>query len=66
MRIFWGSSESVAEYRDGIIIGEGIGLDETSTWDIVEEEMVDYVRVISWLRYINQVSDDEGSSRQTG
>jgi hypothetical protein len=61
MRIFWSSSEGVVEYRDGVIIGESIGFDEASTRDITEEELVDPVRVISWLRYRNQVSDDERS-----
>jgi hypothetical protein len=61
MRIFWGSSEGVAEYRDGVIVGKSIGFDEAGTRNIAEEESIDYVRVISWLGYGNQVSNGERS-----
>jgi hypothetical protein len=41
VRKFWGGSESIAEYRDGIVIRENIGLDEAGTWNVVKEELVD-------------------------
>jgi hypothetical protein len=59
MRKFWGNSKGIAEGRDGIAIGEGIGFDETGGRDIVEEKLVDEVRVVSWLNERTRVSDDE-------
>jgi hypothetical protein len=50
MRRFWVGSEDIAEYGDGIVIGEGVWLNETGTRYIVEEELVDDVRISSWLR----------------
>jgi hypothetical protein len=38
---FWGSSESITEYRDGIVIGENIRFDGAGTWNVVKEELVD-------------------------
>jgi hypothetical protein len=59
MRKLWGGSEGIAKGRDGIIIGEDVGPDEISTWDIVEEELVDEVRVVPWLSERTRVSDEE-------
>jgi hypothetical protein len=46
---FWGSSEGIAEGRDGIAIGESIGFDEIGGRKVVEQELVNEVWVISWL-----------------
>ncbi|CAG8601467.1 12628_t:CDS:2, partial [Acaulospora colombiana] len=37
----WGSNEGIAEYGEGIVIGEDVGLDEAGAWDIIEKELVD-------------------------
>lgn len=41
VRKLWGSSESITEYRDGIVIGENIRFDGAGTWNVVKEELVD-------------------------
>lgn len=35
-----GSDEGIAEYGEGIVIGEDVGLDEVSARNVVEEELV--------------------------
>jgi hypothetical protein len=52
MRKLWIGSEGIAEYGDGVVIGEGVWLNEAGTRGIVEEELVDDVRVVSWLECI--------------
>jgi hypothetical protein len=47
---FLGSSESIAENRDGVVVGESIGFDEVGTRDIVKEELVNEGRAVSWLK----------------
>jgi hypothetical protein len=59
---FWGSGESITKGRDGIVIREDIGPNGTGTWDIVQEELVDEVRVVSWLNERTRVSDEERRS----
>jgi hypothetical protein len=52
MRRFWCGGKGIHECGGDIVIGKGVELDRVGTRDIVEEELVDEVRVVSWLRNI--------------
>jgi hypothetical protein len=52
MRRFWCGGKGIHECGGDIIIRKGVELDRVGTRDIVEEELVDEVRVVSWLRNI--------------
>lgn len=52
MRRFWCGGKGIHECGGDIIIRKDVELDRVGTRDIVEEELVDEVRVVSWLTNI--------------